>query len=53
MLGLALALAVLNAAGAFLGARLAMRIGPAWVRGIFLATVGGLMLKLGMQLMGR
>ena len=51
--GLAITLAVLNAAGGFLGARLALRLGPAWVRGLFLATVGALMLKLGLSLWGR
>lgn len=51
--GLAFTLAIANALGGLLGARLALRRGAAWVRGVFLFTVGGLLLKLGWGLLGR
>lgn len=49
---LALALAAVNVLGSLAGSRLALRLGPAWVRGAFIAAVGGLALKLCLGLLG-
>lgn len=50
---LALLLAAANILGSLLGARLALRLGARWVKGVFALTVGGLILRLGFGLMGR
>lgn len=50
---LAILLAVANICGSLVGARLALKIGTAWVRLIFILTVGGLILRLGFGLLGR
>ena len=44
---LALLLMAANAVGGFLGARMALRGGTAWIRGFFLTVVGALILRLG------
>ena len=47
MWGLGLAMGVCNIAGGWLGAHTAIRRGSAFVRVVFLAVVGALVLKLG------
>jgi uncharacterized membrane protein YfcA len=49
--GLALALMAANAAGGYAGAHVALSRGTAFVRGLFLVVVGGLMLRFGWQLL--
>ncbi len=49
--GLALALMAANAAGGYAGAHLALRRGTGFVRGLFLAVVGALILRFGWQLL--
>jgi uncharacterized membrane protein YfcA len=44
---LALTLMAANALGGFLGARMALRKGAAWVRAFFLTAVGAMVLRLG------
>jgi uncharacterized membrane protein YfcA len=48
---LALPMALFNVAGAIMGARLAIRRGSGFVRGLFLLVVGALVLRLGMDLL--
>lgn len=49
---LALTLMAANALGGFLGARMALRKGAAWVRAFFLAAVGVMILRLGWVYLG-
>jgi uncharacterized protein len=46
-------MALCNLAGAFLGARLALRLGSGFVRGVFLLVVGALILRYAWDLYGR
>ena len=48
----ALGMAVANGLGGYLGARVALAKGSAWVRGIFIAVVAVLILRLGWQVLG-
>ena len=45
----ALSMAVANGVGGYLGARVALEKGSAWVRAMFIAVVGALILRLGWQ----
>jgi uncharacterized membrane protein YfcA len=47
----ALSMAAANGVGGYLGARVALSRGSAWVRGVFIAVVGALILRLGWQLL--
>lgn len=48
----AIPMALFNVAGAVLGARLAIRRGSGFVRGLFLLVAGALVLRLGLDLLG-
>jgi len=48
----ALSMAVANGVGGYLGAQVALNKGSAWVRRIFMAVVGALILRLGWQILG-
>jgi uncharacterized membrane protein YfcA len=45
----ALSMAAANGVGGYLGARVALSRGSAWVRGVFIGVVGALILRLGWQ----
>jgi hypothetical protein len=47
----ALSMAVANGAGGYLGARVALSKGSHWVRAVFIAVVGALILRLGWQVL--
>ena len=47
----ALSMAAANGVGGYLGARVALSRGSAWVRGVFIGVVGALILRLGWQLL--
>ena len=49
---IALSMAVANGAGGYLGAHVALNKGSSWVRGLFIAVVGVLILRLGWQILG-
>jgi uncharacterized membrane protein YfcA len=46
----ALSMAAANGLGGYLGARVALSRGSTWVRGVFIAVVGALILRLGWQI---
>jgi uncharacterized membrane protein YfcA len=48
----ALGMAVANGVGGYLGAHVALNKGSTWVRGVFIAVVGALILRLGWQILG-
>lgn len=49
---IALSMAVANGVGGYLGAHVALNKGSSWVRGIFIAVVSVLILRLGWQILG-
>jgi uncharacterized membrane protein YfcA len=49
--GVALGMAAANGVGGYLGAHVAVNRGSGWVRGLFIAVVGVLILRLGWQVL--
>ncbi|WP_306591056.1 TSUP family transporter [Geothrix sp. 21YS21S-4] len=49
--GVAVGMAAANGVGGYLGAHVAVNRGSGWVRGLFIAVVGALILRLGWQLL--